>query len=46
MQPYIDDYLLDTEYRGTKTKTQTLFASQTEFKEEIRRIFREVDTKN
>ena len=46
MQPYVDDYLLDAEHRGTKAKTQALFASQIEFKEEIGRIFREVDAKN
>ena len=46
MQLYIDDYLLDTDNKGTKAKTCTLFASQTEFKEEIRCIFREVDAKN
>ena len=46
MQPYVDDYLLDAEHKGTKAKTQALFASQIEFKEEIERIFREVDAKN
>ena len=46
MQPYVDDYLLDTEHRGTKAETQALFASQIEFKEEIGRIFREIDAKN
>ena len=46
MQPYINNYLLNTEYRGTKIETQTLFADQTGFKEEIGRIFREVDAKN
>ena len=46
MQPYIDDYLLDAGHRGTKAKTRALFAGQTEFKEEIERIFREIDAKN
>ena len=46
MQPYIDNYLLNTKHRGTKAKTQALFASQIEFKEEIERIFKEVDAKN
>jgi hypothetical protein len=46
MQPYVDDYLLDTEHRGIKAETRALFASWTEFKEEIGRIFREIDAKN
>ena len=46
MQPYIDNYLLNTEYKGTKVETQALFIGQTEFKQEIGRIFREVDAKN
>ena len=46
MQPYVDNYLLDAEHRGTKVETQALFARQTEFKEEIGRIFREIDAKN
>ena len=46
MQLYVDDYLLDTEHRGTKAETQALFARQTEFKKEIGRIFREIDAKN
>ena len=46
MQLYVDDYLLDAEHRGTKAETRALFASQIEFKEEIERIFREVDAKN
>ena len=46
MQPYVDDYLLDTDNKGTKAETWTLFASWTEFKEEMGRIFREVDAKN
>lgn len=45
MQPYVDNYLLDIDYLGTKAETRALFASQTEFKEEIGRIFREVDAK-
>ena len=46
MQLYVDDYLLDAEHRGTKAKTRALFAGWIEFKEEIGRIFREVDAKN
>lgn len=46
MQPYVDNYLLDAEHRGTKAETQALFAGQIEFKEEIGRIFKEVDAKN
>lgn len=46
MQPYVDNYLLDAEYRGTKAETQALFAGWTEFKEEIERIFGEIDAKN
>jgi hypothetical protein len=26
MQPYVDDYLLDAEHRGTKAETRALFA--------------------
>jgi hypothetical protein len=46
MQPYVDDYLLDAEHRGTKDETRTMFASWTEFKQEMGRIFGEVDAKN
>ena len=46
MQLYVDDYLLDINKQGTKEETKTLFASQNSFKEEIRRIFKEVDVKN
>lgn len=46
MQLYVDNYLLDAEHRGTKVETQALFARQTEFKEEIERIFKEIDAKN
>ena len=46
MQPYVDDYLSDTDHRGTKAETRTLFASWTEFKEEMGRIFGEIDAKN
>ncbi|KAG9192563.1 hypothetical protein G6011_11297 [Alternaria panax] len=46
MQPYVDDYLLDAEHRGTKAETRALFAGWTEFKEEMGRIFGEVDAKN
>jgi hypothetical protein len=46
MQPYVDDYLLDAEHRGTKAETRALFAGWAEFKEEMGRIFGEVDAKN
>ena len=46
MQPYVDDYLLDAEHRGTKAETRALFAGWMEFKEEMGRIFGEVDAKN
>ena len=46
MQPYVDDYLLDAEHRGTKDETRAMFASWTEFKQEMGRIFGEVDAKN
>ena len=46
MQPYVDDYLLDAEHQGTKAETQALFAGWAEFKEEMGRIFREVNAKN
>ena len=46
IQLYVDNYLLNTEYRETKVEIQALFASQIEFKEEIEYIFREVDAKN
>ena len=46
MQPYVDDYLLDAEHRGTKAETRALFAGWTEFKEEMGRIFGEIDAKN
>ncbi|OWY54200.1 hypothetical protein AALT_g8743 [Alternaria alternata] len=41
-----NDYLLDAEHQGTKEETRALFASWAEFKEEIGRIFGEVDAKN
>ncbi|EMD85461.1 hypothetical protein COCHEDRAFT_1041538, partial [Bipolaris maydis C5] len=43
MQPYVEDFLLDINNKGTKVETRTLFSSWANFKEEIRRIFREVD---
>ena len=46
MQPYVDDYLLDVTHRGVKAETQALFASWTGFKQEMGRIFGEVDAKN
>lgn len=46
MQPYVDDYLTDITQHGTKEETRTMFASWTEFKQEMGRIFGEVDAKN
>lgn len=46
MQPYVDDYLTDIRQHGTKEETRTMFASWTEFKQEMGRIFGEVDAKN
>jgi hypothetical protein len=46
MQPYVDDYLLDVKQNGTKDETRAIFASWTEFKQEMGRIFGEVDAKN
>jgi hypothetical protein len=46
MQLYVDDYLLDAEHRGTKAETRALFAGWMEFKEEMGRIFGEIDAKN
>jgi hypothetical protein len=46
MQPYVDDYLLDIKQHGTKEETRTMFASWLEFKQEMGRIFGEVDAKN
>ena len=46
MQLYVDDYLTDITQHRTKEETRTMFASWTEFKQEIGRIFGEVDAKN
>jgi hypothetical protein len=46
MQPYVDDYLADVTQHGTKEETRAMFASWTEFKQEMGRIFGEVDAKN
>ena len=43
MQPYVEDFLKDINNKETKDETRTLFSSWTNFKEEIRRIFGEVD---
>ena len=46
MQLYVEDFLtLPTTY-GTREETKALFKDQESFKEEIGRIFREVDAKN
>ena len=46
IQPYVEDYLLDLDEHCTRADTQTLFKDQKLFKEEIGRIFREVDAKS
>jgi hypothetical protein len=46
MQPYVDDYLKDIDAHGTRDETKTIFNSWTNFKEELGRIFGEVDAKN
>jgi hypothetical protein len=46
MQPYVDDYLKDINAYGTRDETKTIFNSWTNFKEELGRIFGEVDAKN
>ena len=46
MQPYIEDFLLDINNKGIKNETRTLFSSQANFKEEIGRIFGEVDAES
>ncbi|USP80407.1 hypothetical protein yc1106_07681 [Curvularia clavata] len=42
MQSYVDDYMKDVKYNGTKEETKAIFASWNGFKEEIERIFREL----
>lgn len=46
IQPYVEDYLSDIDRKGTRDETKTLFASWNNFKEEMGRIFGEVDAKN
>ncbi|KAE8855500.1 hypothetical protein PTNB73_10157 [Pyrenophora teres f. teres] len=46
MQPYVEDYLRNPATGGEKKETQTLFSSWTDFKDEIGRIFGEVDAEN
>jgi len=46
MQPFVDDYLKSPRLGGEKKETQQLFASWTNFKEEMGRIFGEVDDQN
>ena len=43
MQLYVEDFLKDINNKGTKDETRTLFSSWTNFKEEMGRIFGEVD---
>ena len=46
MQPYVEDYLRNPTTGGEKKETQSLFASWNDFKEEMGRIFGEVDAEN
>ncbi|KAK1912654.1 hypothetical protein P3342_004590 [Pyrenophora teres f. teres] len=46
MQPYVEDYLRNPATGGEKKETQTLFSSWTDFKDEMGRIFGEVDAEN
>ncbi|KAH7556815.1 reverse transcriptase [Bipolaris maydis] len=46
MQPYVEDFLKDIDNKGTKDETRTLFGSWTNFKEEMGRIFGEVDAES
>ena len=46
MQPYVDDYMKDVKNNGTKEETKAIFASWNGFKEEMGRIFGEVDAQN
>ncbi|KAK1916415.1 hypothetical protein P3342_004234 [Pyrenophora teres f. teres] len=46
MQPYVKDYLRNPATGGEKKETQTLFSSWTDFKDEMGRIFGEVDAEN
>ncbi|KAH7563016.1 reverse transcriptase [Bipolaris maydis] len=46
MQPYVEDFLKDIDNKGTKDETRTLFSSWANFKEEMGRIFGEVDAES
>ena len=46
IQPYVEDYVSNSADQGTRAETQSLFASWKHFKEEMGRIFGEVDAKN
>jgi len=46
MQPYVENYLRSATAANMKPDTQSLFASWSNFKEGIKRIFREVDAEN
>ena len=46
MQPYVEDFLADVPNKGTKDETRALFSSWANFKEELGRIFGEVDAES
>ncbi|KAH7562940.1 reverse transcriptase [Bipolaris maydis] len=46
MQPYVEDFLVDINNKGTKDETRALFSSWANFKEEMGRIFGEVDAES
>ncbi|USP73296.1 Reverse Transcriptase [Curvularia clavata] len=46
VQPYVEDYLSSIKTKGTKEETKALFASWNNFKDEMGRVFGEVDAKN
>ena len=46
MQPYVEDFLASTATYGTRIETRNLFQDWSHFKEEMGRIFGEVDAKN
>ena len=46
MQPYVEDFLANMLNKSTKDETRALFSSQANFKEELGRIFGEVDAES
>ena len=46
MQPYVEDFLAAPSDNGTREETRALFKDWNSFKEEMSRIFGEVDAKN